>query len=533
MRKFSLLLVLLLTALPVGAQVSTLVTGTVTDPNGLPYSNAAITAQLIPSTASPTITVGGRPIIISGLVRSGLDLSGSFSMGLFCNSAGSGCSVISPAGTQWQFTVTTIGVPVPWGTGPQAFSVTLTITGASQSITSNLNAAAPALTHTLSGTSGPIVTPSVTSSSANPASTGFIRLEDGDCIEWRNHANNADVPLCKNTNDDLTWPNFFQLNGLTSNSANPASPTGSNAFTNVVRLNKQDNIAFRSGDNASDILLHMRGASGNLPADTFGIGDLNSTGVVSNFFISNISTQATNGTFRMPQNDPGVCWRNQANGGNNCITEGVSGFNDALNLSSNFTLVQGKAFQSAATFPGAAGQVRLGNTDTINFRNNGNTADDVLGVSTGDQLTYAANVVGFPVFCSTTLGANVSGSTTNATVTTLACTMPATGCPCRVSVVYTMMLNFAASMNDVVLWVDDGLGSTFAVTETGPSNASSGADTSAAVSDISPTTYANGAAVTFTLKHVGTNAGYTLLKNPRIASSGPSAAFRIAVVPSA
>jgi hypothetical protein len=130
-------LLLLLFPLFAFAQTPTIVTGTVTDINGLPYSNASVSAQLIPSTASPTIIVNGIPTQIQGQQNASADVNGNFSMSLFCNSAGGGCSVISPSGTQWQITVNENGTPPPLGTGPQACTATVTITGASQSVSSS------------------------------------------------------------------------------------------------------------------------------------------------------------------------------------------------------------------------------------------------------------------------------------------------------------------------------------------------------------------------------------------------------------
>jgi len=143
---FGFLLIAVLIAPMAFAQTPTVVSGTITDPNGLPYSYARVSAQLIPTTATPTIQVGGIPVQIGGQNNATTDASGSFSMNLFCNSAGGGCSVISPSGTLWQFTVTLApGIPPPAGTGPQSFSATLTISGASQNISANLNAAAKPL----------------------------------------------------------------------------------------------------------------------------------------------------------------------------------------------------------------------------------------------------------------------------------------------------------------------------------------------------------------------------------------------------
>jgi hypothetical protein len=139
---------------PLLAQTATVVTGTIKDPGGYAYSFGTITAQLIPSTASPTISINGVPTSIQGVVLGGLDSGGNFTMGMYCNTAGGGCSVISPGGTQWQFTVCHLGVQPPLGTGPQCFSLTTTITGASQSLSTALNAVAPKLSTISAGASG-------------------------------------------------------------------------------------------------------------------------------------------------------------------------------------------------------------------------------------------------------------------------------------------------------------------------------------------------------------------------------------------
>lgn len=120
---------------PSFAQNLTTVTATITDPSGLPYSNASIQAQLLPTGITPTI--GG--IQVSGFTRANADVNGTFSMNLASNAA------IDQVGTQWQFSVNVTGIAPPNGTGPQFFSVTLTISGASQNISTNLNAVAPAL----------------------------------------------------------------------------------------------------------------------------------------------------------------------------------------------------------------------------------------------------------------------------------------------------------------------------------------------------------------------------------------------------
>lgn len=161
-------------ATPAHAQY-TLVTGTITDPNGLPYANGTISAQIIPNGGSPTLN--GQSFTSS--TGSGLSTVGGFTMTLADN------NVVLPSGTQWQFTVhgTPGGVAPPIGTGPQSFVVTLTITGAFQSISAALSAAAPAQAVGIGGSSvssvnsltGTVILPGVGSSCPANNLVGTIR----------------------------------------------------------------------------------------------------------------------------------------------------------------------------------------------------------------------------------------------------------------------------------------------------------------------------------------------------------------------
>jgi hypothetical protein len=123
----------------------TTVTGTVVDPNGIPYANGTIVPTLSTS-ASPTLNGGpytppSQPV--------GLDINGKFTLQLADN------TVLLPASTKWNFTVCSgAGTVNPAiGTGSQCFSLAapITISGSSQSISTQLNAVALALTLTPGG----------------------------------------------------------------------------------------------------------------------------------------------------------------------------------------------------------------------------------------------------------------------------------------------------------------------------------------------------------------------------------------------
>ena len=130
-------LALLLFASAASAQTQTLVSGTLTDPNGVAYYPATVIACLSPSTLNPTVggnAVNPRPganYCVGPVNTSG---SGFFSMALWPNAN------IAPASTTWVFTVQASGTPPPSGNGTLNFSSAgVTISGATQDVSTNIN----------------------------------------------------------------------------------------------------------------------------------------------------------------------------------------------------------------------------------------------------------------------------------------------------------------------------------------------------------------------------------------------------------
>jgi hypothetical protein len=159
---------------------TTQVTGQVKDANGIPYAGATMKAGLVfagTPVSNPTVTIntlsqckangfGSAPCQVPFQPTNGpftLDGSG--------NIPGGGITLqdntqVTPAGTTWSFTVNTPGNPPPLGTGAQTCSATLTISGASQVISSSFSAC-PALSNvsglsTVSTVSGLNCTPGLT-----------------------------------------------------------------------------------------------------------------------------------------------------------------------------------------------------------------------------------------------------------------------------------------------------------------------------------------------------------------------------------
>jgi hypothetical protein len=126
----------------------TTVTARVTDPNGIPYAGATMTALLVPA-SSGGYTLNNKPY--SGQIAPvSLDATGKFSANF------GDVTLITPASAQWAITIDIApGVLGPFGTGPQSFTFTstgTTISGSSVvNITNSLNALAPNLTTSNAG----------------------------------------------------------------------------------------------------------------------------------------------------------------------------------------------------------------------------------------------------------------------------------------------------------------------------------------------------------------------------------------------
>lgn len=204
LKKFSRSLLLVLLLAPFSAAQFTLVSGTVTDPHGTPYALGTITAQLITAGTSPTINGSSFSMTASA----GLNSAGSFTMQLVSN------ALMLPNTLQWGFTVCSAqGTVQPaGGTGSQCFSLPITISGATQSITATLSAAAPALTN-------PPGTSIVNAAGAVGAfyMDGFLQTSSFAAAIGANNLSNstANAVWC----DQFVLPSSFSINQISIRSA--------------------------------------------------------------------------------------------------------------------------------------------------------------------------------------------------------------------------------------------------------------------------------------------------------------------------
>jgi hypothetical protein len=125
------------------AAAQTSVTGTVRDINGVPFIGGTVLPQFVNVSggASPTITASGGPLV-PATTPVIINSSAQFSVSVFPNTG------ITPANTHWQFLICSApgtSYPDPGSLGSVCFTTgTITITGSSQDISTQINAVPPA-----------------------------------------------------------------------------------------------------------------------------------------------------------------------------------------------------------------------------------------------------------------------------------------------------------------------------------------------------------------------------------------------------
>ena len=171
------------------AQTYTAVSGTVLDPNGLPYSGALITFSLTAHSGQATITpcvVSPCPVHVPGTAQA--DATGKFTVTLLANGS------MLPAGIQWTIGVTEPGVPLPWGTGPQQFTYTFTASGSSMDLSAAMSALAPALTHTIMSSGVPNPAFAIYASPFCGTNSNCLPVNDDTQIVWNSATYSAGSP---------------------------------------------------------------------------------------------------------------------------------------------------------------------------------------------------------------------------------------------------------------------------------------------------------------------------------------------------
>lgn len=241
-------------------------------------------------------------------------------------------------------------------------------------------------------------------------------------------------------------------------------------------------------------LVPATAASSNLGTALLPWGDLFIGGSASHALDFGVSLLSTNRTIGFPDN---------------------SGLIAELNLAQAWTAAQTFTQQiSSSLATGTAPFSIISTTLVPNLNVNVLGGITVTGTPSAGQSLVATSssaagwgipsTVGIQTYCSTTLSGGVALSANTLTpVQTLACTAPATGCPCRAQVSYTYYwsVTSGAGPNILDVRVSDGT-SFFAGSE---SNASTSAATTSNVkTEWSPNRYSNSQSITFSVSAEGT-----------------------------
>lgn len=284
-----------------GARAQTTVSGTFHDPNGITYGGGVLTAQLItPGGAQPTIN--GQPIQTS-IGPTTLNPDGSMPATNFPST-----NLILPSPSQWSITVCSLpNLPSP-GLGPQCGTIKTNVTGASQDISTAMNAVLPAISQVPSG--GAVAFSAIT----NGTATGKTFTMGAGSL--------------------LTFAAGGQINASECN----GGPCGSGTIAGSIAVNQ---VAFGSGANA------IQGSN----ALTY-----NGT----NFVLSRSSTDTLDGLFRI-----------QGIGAGNCDGLGTSCLLElGTESSSSYGLVFRNKIAPSVTTPSLAYQF-LDNDGTFNIQSLG------------------------------------------------------------------------------------------------------------------------------------------------------------------
>lgn len=93
----------------------------------------------------------------------------------------------------------------------------------------------------------------ITSISANPSSTGFVRMASGDAIGWKNNANSGNLTISHNASDQLVSLMPVLAPGFISSSSTPA-------LTGIVQLANTDLISWKNFAGSGDDQLGVNAA---------------------------------------------------------------------------------------------------------------------------------------------------------------------------------------------------------------------------------------------------------------------------------
>ena len=379
------------------------------------------------------------------------------------------------------------------------------------------------------------------SNSPNPATTGILRLASTDLVCWRNAANTANLCISKDSSDVLSWGlgvvKFPESGGCLTSSgydylcgnstqhrfemtgnggtplilvgiSTPATP-GHYATFASNGIDIQDGGASNAYSITNDT---VTGTTLNTLTKQTVNGSGQSTAVIA-------STSDVGGVI-------GICINSCGNTGTaavatfgsaSCVFDGATTANDYVIISSS---ISGNCHDSGLAPP----NFPIG-TQVIGRVQSSNITSGTYGVNITAESRVARAV---QLHSRTTMSVSTNPpANTPTAVITKAVTMPTSGCPCRVLAQYS--LNATFNVNGAVLdaWVSDGTN----IMASSQMYGDGSSRTPGIVGmEMSPTTYANGAAATFNL-YVSQSQANTVNAAPQ-QGSGTNSYLTLDVFPS-
>jgi hypothetical protein len=415
----------------------TTVSGTIVDPNGLPYAEGTVSAVLVIPSGAGSPTLNGNSYL-PPIQPAGLDLNGHFAFNVADN------TVLLPPGTQWNFMVcSAYGTIQPaGGKGPKCFTLAapITISGPTQDLTTQLNAVALVLAFYPSAGGG--VTGSGTVNTI-PIWTGATVLGDSRL---------TDVPAAGGTLG-YSGTGGFNITGTVSTFPIVATAGGTSvsitAANNVGGTNGGSQLALQAGGvgaggvsiiggtatsgTGGSVVLTGGNASDNFQAGNIGLNvGSNSNGAVGAVIVgptANNPSVQINGTVG---NTVYAAARNFSNLGtppngqftycpdcNNTCSAGSSSGQFCQRLNSNWVATgagggsgtvgaNSIAANAVPNYPSAAGSTTIAATH-LNY----NDATNVLNIGVAGNGTSTLGLVGNTSGTATIAGPAVAGTSSN------------------------------------------------------------------------------------------------------------------------
>ncbi len=235
------------------------------------------------------------------------------------------------------------------------------------------------------------------SNAGNPASAGAIRLGNQEEISWRNNANNGNLSLAVNSDDQLTFAGtpiggsssggagVYKARVVSTANINLASATDPNPIDGITVANG-DRVLLKDQITGAENGIYDAVTATN-PTTWVRSSDFNTSAEVTDgaLIVIQQGTIGADSTFRLTTNEP-ITLDTTALTFTNNINIASNGTNGIL---SNVLAVE----QEGSSALPSVGLVRMANNGRVSWRNAGNTNDHAFqGSSDGIQMRINGNV---------------------------------------------------------------------------------------------------------------------------------------------